>query len=65
MAISKKAKFGIAVVGSALLTVVITYRGTKRTIRKQCKRQVRSELGKVPLLTEEFIDEQAEKVCDV
>lgn len=65
MAMSKKAKFGLVVGGSAVATALVTYVTAKRKIRRRCRTQVKRELGKIPLLSDEYVSEQAEKVCDV
>ena len=65
MAMKNSTKVGLTIAGTALLTAVITVRGAKRTIRKRCRRQVKRELGKIPLLTEDYIDEQANEMCEV
>jgi len=65
MAMSSTTKVALAVGASALATVAITYFAAKKKIRSKCRAQVKAELGKIPLLSPEYIDEQAGKVCDV
>lgn len=64
MAISRTKGVLITVVVSGVLTAAITYTAMRRTIRKRCRATVKRELSKVPLLTKDFIDEQARSVCD-
>ena len=65
MAMSTKTKIGLAVAGSALATVLVTYVAAKRKIRRRCQTQVKRELGKIPVLSDDYIEAQAKEVCDV
>ena len=65
MAIGKKTKFGVAIATTMVVTAFATFFSAKKAIRRNCKRQVKRELGKVPLLSEKFIDEQADEICKV
>lgn len=65
MAMGKKTKFGVAVATTMVVTAFATFLSAKKAIRRNCKRQVKRELGKVPLLSKEFVDEQAEEICKV
>ena len=65
MAIGKKTRFGVAIAATMVVTALLTAFSAKKVIRRNCKRQVKKELGKVPLLSDAFVAEQADEICKV
>ncbi len=53
--------FGGAIVGTVLLTALLS----KRAIRRKCRAQVMSECMDVPVFTEGFCTTQTDAICDI